>query len=325
MKSEILKALRKADDYLSGQQLCGKLGVSRTAVWKEIQKLKQEGYVIEAVPNKGYRLLNTPDILSADELKSIRQTKWIGREIHYYDVTDSTNTRAKQLAEEGSPHGTLVVADRQESGKGRRGRSWTSPGGLNIYMSILLKPEITPQSASMLTLIAALSVARALNASAGLSPRIKWPNDIILNGKKVCGILTEMSTEIEHINYIVVGIGINVGNTKFPEDIASMATSLFLEGCKKIKRTELIENVCEQFECCFDIFQKTMDLSPIRQEYQNLLVNRGRNVRVLDPKEPFEGTALGITDTGELIVDTKEGQKLVSAGEVSVRGIYGYV
>lgn len=325
MKSEILSALRGAEDYVSGQYLCEKLGVSRTAVWKGIQKLRQEGYVIEAVSNKGYRLAEGADVLNADELKSRRKTAWIGEEIHYFDVTDSTNIRAKQLAEEGSCHGTLVVADRQEAGRGRRGKSWTSPAGTSIYMSILLKPEIKPQSASMLTLIAGLSVARAIKEYANLSPQIKWPNDIVINGKKVCGILAELSTEIEEIHYVVVGIGINVRNREFPEEIAQIATSLFLEGREDIGRSELIETVCEYFEHYYDIFCRTNDLSGLCQEYNEYLVNRGRQVKVLDPQKSFEGKALGITDKGELVVETEEGEKLVSAGEVSVRGIYGYV
>ncbi len=325
MKSEILKALRNTEGFVSGQQLCEKLGVSRTAVWKGIQKLKQEGYTIEAISNKGYRLLEAPDVLNIDELESYRKTRWIGEEIYYFDVTDSTNTRVKQLAEQGSVHGTLVVADRQEAGKGRRGRNWASPPGVSIYMSILLKPGIKPQSASMLTLIAALSVTKAIKEFTGLLPQIKWPNDIVINGKKVCGILTEMDTEINHINYIVVGIGINVRNTEFPKEIAAMATSLLLEGGKEVIRAKLVQEVCFQFEHYYEIFMKTNNLSGVREEYNAYLVNLGRKVRVLDPKEPFEGEAEGITDTGELIVNTKEGQKLVSAGEVSVRGIYGYV
>lgn len=325
MKSEILSALREAEDYVSGQYLCEKLGVSRTAVWKGIQKLRQEGYVIEAVSNKGYRLAGTEDVLNADELKSLRKTGWIGREIHYFDVTDSTNLRAKQLAEKGSCHGTLVVADRQDAGRGRRGKSWTSPAGISVYMSLLLKPEIKPESASMLTLIAGLSVARAIKEGAGISPQIKWPNDIVINGKKVCGILAELSTEIEQIHYVVVGIGINVRNREFPEEIAPIATSIVLEGKEEIRRAELIEAVCRFFEHYYDIFCKTNDLSALCQEYNEYLVNRGRQVKVLDPQKSFEGKALGITDKGELVVETEEGEKLVSAGEVSVRGIYGYV
>lgn len=325
MKSEILSALREAEDYVSGQYLCENLGVSRTAVWKGIQKLRQEGYKIEAASSKGYRLVGTEDVLNADELKSRRKTGWIGREIHYFEVADSTNLRAKQLVEEGSGHGTLVVADRQDAGRGRRGKSWTSPAGTSVYMSLLLKPEIKPQCASMLTLIAGLSVTRAIKECAGISPQIKWPNDIVINGKKVCGILAELSTEIEQIHYVVVGIGINVRNREFPEEIAPIATSLVLEGREEIRRAELIEAVCVYFEQYYDIFCKTYDLSALCQEYNKYLVNRGRQVRVLDPQKPFEGKALGITDKGELVVETEEGEKLVSAGEVSVRGIYGYV
>ena len=197
MKTELLAALRNSDGYVSGQELCETLGVSRTAVWKVMQKLKAEGYEIEAVSNKGYRLISSPDVLSAEELESIRKTSWAGQEIVYYDVTDSTNVQAKRIAEEGGMHGTLVVADRQESGKGRRGRGWDSPKNTGIFMTMLLRPTVKPDEASMLTLVAAMAVAKGIRLYTGLPAGVKWPNDIVINGKKVCGILTEMNTEIE--------------------------------------------------------------------------------------------------------------------------------
>lgn len=325
MKSEILTALRENKDYVSGQQLCEKLGVSRTAVWKDIQKLKNEGYTIEAIPNKGYHLVETPDILSEDELQSIRKTNWIGGEIHYYDEIDSTNTQAKRLAEAGSVHGTYVVAERQKTGKGRRGRAWESPKGSGIFMTLLLKPEMNPNHASMLTLVAAMAVTKAMRTTLELPAQIKWPNDIVLNGKKICGILTEMSAEIDYINYVVVGIGINVSNKEFPEEISHTATSILLESGKTIRRAALIEAVWEQFEFYYKLFCRTYDLSEIYEEYNHFLANQNRQVKVLDPQEPYEGIAMGITKRGELIVDTPKEKKLVSSGEVSVRGIYGYV
>ncbi|MCI8490299.1 MAG: biotin--[acetyl-CoA-carboxylase] ligase [Lachnospiraceae bacterium] len=325
MKAELLAALRNAEDYVSGQELCESLGVSRTAVWKGMNKLKADGYQIEAVSNKGYRLVESPDLLNAEELKSFRNTAWAGKEIVYYDVTDSTNIQAKRLGEEGAPHGTLVVAGRQVAGKGRRGRSWESPEHDGIFMTILLRPEVRPREASMLTLVAAMAVAKAIRAALGLSAEIKWPNDIVLNGKKICGILTEMNTEIETINYVVVGIGINVSNQKFDKEAASIATSLALEGGTKIHRAKLIEAVWEQFEAYYDSFCRERSLSGMKAEYDSFLVNKDRQVRILDPKEPFNGIARGITKTGELMVETETGTRLVSSGEVSVRGIYGYV
>lgn len=325
MKAKILAMLRETDGYVSGQALCNQFGVSRTAVWKAINQLKAAGYEIEAAPNKGYHLSAAADVMNEDELQSLRRTKWVGKEIHYYDTIDSTNTKAKELAEQGYPSGTLVVADKQEAGKGRRGRSWESPGGTGIFMTIMLKPEINPNHASMLTLVTALAVALAISDVTGEKARIKWPNDIVMNGKKVCGILTEMSAQFDYINHIVVGIGINVHNEEFPEEISHMASSLLLECGKRFHRAALIEKVLEYFETYYEIFLETEDLSGILKDYNALLVNRNNSVRVLDPKEPFEGKAMGITKNGELIVDTWESRKLVSSGEVSVRGIYGYV
>lgn len=325
MKSEILEALRETDGYVSGQDLCNKFGVSRTAVWKAIKQLKEAGYEIEAVPNKGYHIVSAPDLMNKVELESIRNTTWAGQEIYYYDVTDSTNIRAKELAEEGHPGGTLVVADRQEAGRGRRGRSWDSPSGTGIFMTLLLKPEMNPNHASMLTLVAAMAVARAISKCANTEALIKWPNDIVIGGKKICGILTEMSAQFDFINHIVIGIGINVHNEHFPEEIAETAGSILLQTGKRIRRAELIEQILEQFEHYYAIFMETEDLSGLVREYNSILVNMNKSVRVLDPKEPFEGKAMGITKKGELIVDTWESRKMVSSGEVSVRGLYGYV
>lgn len=324
MKSEILAALRSADGYVSGQELCERFEVSRTAIWKAINQLKQAGYEIEAVQNKGYHIVSSPDLLSQIELESVRRTSWIGEEIHYFDTTDSTNTRAKKLAEEGSLHGTLVVADEQTGGRGRRGRDWESQKGISIYMSFVLKPEIEPGNASTLTLVTALAVAEGIEKTTGLHCQIKWPNDVVVNGKKVCGILTEMSTQIDYINYIVIGIGINVQNESFPGELGKIATSLYLESGKKQNRAEIIEAVLEAFEKYYEIYLETQDMQKLVQPYNEKLANMKKQVRVLDPKEPYEGKAMGITSKGELIVDTWEARKLVSSGEVSVRGLYGY-
>ncbi len=325
MKAEILTILKDTDGYVSGQELCERFGVSRTAVWKAMNQLKKEGYEIESVQNKGYHLVKTPDILSKNELVSIRKTKWVGTEICYFDVTDSTNTQAKSMGEGDAPNGTLVVAGKQESGRGRRGRSFESPAGTGIFMTLLLRPEIEPQNASMLTLVSALAVAKGIEHMVDLPVQIKWPNDIVINGKKVCGILTEMSAQMDYVNYIVIGIGINVGNEEFPEEIKDVATSIYLESGKHVNRAMLIEKIWEEFEDYYELYEKTQDLSSLVKEYDSYLVNRGQKVRVLDSKEPYEGKAMGITDRGELIVDTWEARRLVSAGEVSVRGVYGYV
>lgn len=326
MKEEILRLLRSADGYISGQELCNRFGVSRTAVWKAINQLKEAGYEIEAQQNKGYRLMAAPDLMTEAEIKSLMHTEWLAKEVLYFDTIDSTNTKAQELAEKGYPSGTLVVADKQESGKGRRGRSWVSPSGTGIFMTLMIKPDINPNNASMLTLVAALAVAKAITSVTGEEALIKWPNDIVVNGKKVCGILTEMNAQFDYINHIVVGIGINVHNESFPEEISQMASSLMIEaGGKRFHRAQIIAETMSYFEQYYDTFLKTQDLSALVREYDELLVNRNKSVRVLDPKEPFDGKAMGITPKGELIVDTWESRKLVSSGEVSVRGIYGYV
>lgn len=325
MKAEILAALRASDGYVSGQALCGKFGVSRTAIWKAINQLKQSGYEIEAVQNRGYHIVSIPDILSENELKSIRKTQWLGNKIHYEAVMESTNTKAMELAEKGAPHGTIVVTDHQINGRGRRGRTWETEAGAAIAMTFLLRPEIDPNNASMLTLIAAMAVARGIEDETGLKVGIKWPNDIIINRKKVSGILTEMSAQADYVNHIVVGIGINVHIADFPEELQNIATSIFLELGVKINRAALIERICEYFEAYFDVFLRTEDLSAMSKQYDAYMVNRNQPVKVLDPKDTYEGTARGITTRGELLVDTWESRKLVSSGEVSVRGLYGYV
>lgn len=260
-----------------------------------------------------------------EELEEILDTTWAGEDIFYFPTIDSTNVKAKQLAAEGCSHGALILAGHQEVGRGRRGRSWENPKGTAIAMTLVLRPKIETGNASMLTLVAALAVASALTEETGKTAEIKWPNDIVMHGKKICGILTEMGLQGTKIDYVVVGMGINVHNTDFPDEISEKATSLYLETGTHWKRAKLVAAVLKKFEHYYKIFEKTEELTELAEEYNLRLVNRGRQVRVLDEKNPFEGTAVGITSTGELRVAAEDGEKLVSAGEVSVRGIYGYV
>lgn len=326
MKSEILRLLKESNTYISGQQLCEQFQVSRTAVWKVIDQLKKEGYQIEAVRNRGYRLIDSPDVMSKAEIESLMDTKWAGSNVVYYDEIDSTNNRAKEAGDNKAPHGTLFVADMQVAGKGRRGRVWQSPAGSSIYMTILLYPEISPLKAPQLTLVMAIAVAEGIKEVTGLDTKIKWPNDIVVNGRKICGILTEMSTEIDYINHVVIGAGINVNQDDFPEDIRKTASSLKMELGKQVKRSELIAAIMKSFEKDYEIFVKTEDLSGLQELYNSMLVNLDRDVKVLEPGNEYEAHALGINKTGELIVRTAEGEeKEIYAGEVSVRGVYGYV
>lgn len=329
MKKEILELLRREDGYVSGQEICSRLGVSRTAVWKTVNQLKEEGYRIDAVQNKGYclNLKHMPDVLSTAELASRINTEWAGRNICYEKIVDSTNNWAKRLAEGGDlPHGTLVAAEQQTAGKGRRGRLWISPAGCAVFMSLILKPDILPASASMLTLVAALAVNQGILKASGCRTQIKWPNDIVADGKKVCGILTEMSTELDYINYVVIGIGINVNNEQFPPELADKATSLLLETGREHNRASVICEVMETFEHLYGEFLITQDLSGIKEDYTRNMVNLDRQVRVLTPGHEFTGMARGITNSGELLVEREDKTtSLISSGEVSVRGIYGYV
>ncbi len=326
VKTEVLRMLKEADDYLSGQEICERLNVSRTAVWKVIKQLGAEGYEIEAVRNRGYRLKFMGDVLSQAELESSIDSKWAGKHILYFDETDSTNTEIKKAAERDAVQGTLAVADYQSMGKGRRGRSWTAPHGVGIWMSMLLRPKLPPTCASMLTLVAALAVADGISEVCNLEAKIKWPNDIVVNGKKVCGILTEMSTELDFINYIVTGIGINVANSDFPEDIRDVATSLYIETGMEIRRSQLIAAIMRAYEKYYEKFTETRDMSLLLDLYNSRLANCDARVRVLSPGNEYSGTALGINKMGELLVRTDDGKiNEVLSGEVSVRGIYGYV
>ena len=326
MKSKILRTLRETDGFVSGQQLCDTFGVSRTAVWKAIDNLKKEGYEIEAVRNKGYRLVKVSEQMSKEAIKSLLKTAWMGQQVIYFDEIGSTNNEAKAAGDKGGVDGTLFVADMQTAGKGRRGREWKSPKGENIYMSLLLRPQIAPDQASMLTLVIALSLAQAVREMLGLDVGIKWPNDIVIGGKKICGILTEMTCEITAINYVVIGIGINVNQRKFPDDIKDTATSLTLEMGAAVDRSQLIALTLQYFETNYELFVKEKSLRSLVDAYNEICVNCGKRVRVLEPGNEYEADSRGINEEGELIVRTDDGKiRHIYAGEVSVRGIYGYV
>ncbi len=326
MKNEILRLLKESDTYISGQQLCDDFKVSRTSIWKVMEQLKKEGYGIEAVRNRGYRLISSPDVISEAEISSLLKTCWAGNRVIYFDEVDSTNNRAKDSGERGGIHGTLFIADRQSAGKGRRGRTWSSPPGESIYMTILLRPSITPSRAPMLTLVMGLSVAEAVREVTGADAKIKWPNDIVINKKKVCGILTEMATEMMYVNYVVIGVGINVNQRQFPGELAGMAASLCGETGKVYRRSEIIAAVMERFEKNYETFLVSGDLSGLKKAYDAVLVNCGQEVKVLEPGNEYIAVAEGIDQVGELIVRLPDGQRRrVFAGEVSVRGIYGYV
>lgn len=246
--------------------------------------------------------------------------------IFQYQEIDSTNNKAKQLAAEGAPHGSLIVAERQTAGRGRRGRTWLSSENDNIYMTLLLRPEFAPDKAPMLTLVMAYSAAEAIRSITGIRVQIKWPNDLIWEGRKLAGILTEMSVNESGIGYVVIGVGVNVNAEHFSDEVAKTAVSIRTATGKMWKKEEIIEAIVENFEKNYRLFEQTEDLSGIREEYNELLVNRGREVCILGEKESYRAHALGINEQGELIIRRENGtEEAVYAGEVSVRGVYGYV
>ncbi|MCM1191905.1 MAG: biotin--[acetyl-CoA-carboxylase] ligase [Butyrivibrio sp.] len=261
-----------------------------------------------------------------EALEAAADTAWAGKYICYFNELDSTNLRAKLEADNGAPEGTLVVADMQTAGRGRRGRSWSSPGGTNVYFTLILRPSFGPDKAPMVTLVMALAVAEGIYETCGLAAEIKWPNDVIVHGKKVCGILTEMSADRGVIRHVVIGVGVNVGQQEFPPEIAAVAASLQEECGEEVSRTLLTAHIMKAFEKYYESFRQNENLSGVQEKYNSLLVNRDREVRVLDPKGEFRGIARGITPRGELLVEREDGSiQEIYAGEVSVRGVYGYV
>ena len=254
--------------------------------------------------------------------------------VYYYDCIDSTNTEAKRLAAkgilesacQGSADKVLVLAEEQTGGRGRRGRTWESPSGTSVYMSLLLRPEISPDRASMLTLVMGLSVVEGLFGELGVKTQIKWPNDVVLNKKKLVGILTEMGMKGMAIDYIVIGVGMNVNTLDFPEELVDKATSLQLECGYPVERERLIGAVLKAFDRNYQEFLKTQDLTGLRERYEVVMANQNQPVRVLEPGNEYEGTAVGINTMGELLVEKEDGTcEAVYAGEVSVRGLYSYV
>lgn len=244
----------------------------------------------------------------------------------YYEEIDSTNTQAKRMAKTGADHGLIVTADKQSAGKGRRGRAWESPAGMNLYFSILLRPEFEPDKAPMLTLVMAYSVAKVIGAQEGLPVGIKWPNDLVLEKKKICGILTEMELSENQIADVVIGVGINANTTEFPKELRDKATSLYLQKGCKVERESLLQQILEEFGQQYERFLEIQDLSFLKDAYNQMLINKGKEVLVLEPGHEYQAKALGVNEKGELLVKKNDGSvEAVFAGEVSVRGIYGYV
>jgi BirA family biotin operon repressor/biotin-[acetyl-CoA-carboxylase] ligase len=269
---------------------------------------------------------NMKDEYDHDSILENLHTSWLGRELLFFRETGSTNDERKQRAADGAKEGLVAAADIQSKGKGRKGREWTTPEGVNIAMSYLLRPDIPPDSAPMITLVMALAAAKGIREVSALDVKIKWPNDIVMNGKKLAGILTEMTAEQGHIGEVIVGTGINVNAASLPDEIKDKATSIFMESGKICSRAKVAAAVTDAFEGYYATFLKDGDLRGLREEYNASCVNVNAGGRVLDPAGEYDGTAHGIDERGELIVTKEDGsEERIYAGEVSVRGIYGYV
>jgi len=329
MREKILNILVEHEGrFVSGEEISALLGVTRAAIWKHIKAFREEGYPILSSSKKGYSLLCVPDRMEEAFIRNGMKTVHIGKKIFAYPSIDSTNTKAKELAMAGAPHGTLVLAEEQTMGKGRMGRRWVSPYGTGIWMSVILRPDIDPLDAPKMTMLGALAAARAVWEITGLEAGIKWPNDIILSRKKVCGILTEMSGDMDTVHWIVMGIGMNVNTPSdvFPADIQSVATSLLAELGQKTNRIRLIRCICEKIEAYYERWVTDKDFSAIVDECRRLSVTLGQKVRVNGVGVDFTGKAVDIDSDGVLLVQKDDGsmEKVIS-GDVSVRGVLGYV
>lgn len=316
----ILNLFGEGDGFVSGEELSRHLGISRTAIWKHINGLRAQGYQIEAVPSRGYRLVAAPNRLSSAQVTAGLDTSRIGGEIICLNQTDSTNTVAFKLAHEGAAEGTVVLADTQSSGKGRLGRVWLSPPGVNLYCSVILRPPISPMSACQLTFLSAVAVARAVEGCTALEPQIKWPNDILIDGKKVAGLLNEMNAETEKVNFVVLGIGVNLNmrQEQFGTDLRHPATSLLEAGAKEVDRIVFTRRLLTELDRLYGIFLEQGE-GPVRAEWLERARIAGRKVKVSVGNREFEGVVAGVDAFGALLVDCPGGHReIVLSGDVTL-------
>jgi BirA family biotin operon repressor/biotin-[acetyl-CoA-carboxylase] ligase len=308
-RKRLLKLFSEAKgDFISGQKISEILGCSRTAVWKHIEDLRKEGFELEAVRRLGYRIVKTPDKITANEIQLGLKTETLGRYIHFEEEVTSTQKIAHKLAYEGAKEGTIVVAEQQIAGRGRMDRKWFSPKGTGIWMSLILRPPIPPQKAPQLTLLTAVAIAQAIQEVTGIVPDIKWPNDILVNGKKCVGILTELQADPDRIHSVIIGIGINVNQEleHFPEDIRTIATSLSIEKGEKIKRVELIQEVLLKLETLYRQYLQHGFL-PIKLLWEGYAVSIGKEITARTLTGTIQGLALGITEEGVLMLKDADG------------------
>jgi BirA family biotin operon repressor/biotin-[acetyl-CoA-carboxylase] ligase len=319
MDEEVLQLLRDhSSTFLSGEEISRRLKVSRTAVWKRMQRLRTLGYEIEASTRAGYRLVRSPDLLLPSEIKPILKTKWIGKKIHYFQTLDSTNSKAYELALNGAEEGEVVIAEAQKKGKGRLGREWFSPPFLNIYVSLILRPKIPLQQASIVTLMAAVAAADAIAKFSGLVPMIKWPNDILLRDRKVAGLLNEIHSEADRIHFVILGIGINLNMDEemFSKAIRNVATSLKIESGQTVLRKDFLQSLFLELERWYEMFLEEGS-ALILKAWRDRAQIKGKRVKVTSFGETLVGRAIDIDSDGALIVETKKRtRKRVVAGDV---------
>jgi BirA family biotin operon repressor/biotin-[acetyl-CoA-carboxylase] ligase len=318
MQDMILTLLRQyPGEYVSGEMISQTIGVSRTAIWKHMKDLQDAGYQIEAVRNKGYRLLEAPDLVTSAEIREGLITMVLGRNIVYREKIDSTNNLAQQLALEGAPEGTLVIAEEQTAGRGRRGRQWFSPPRSGVWMSLILRPKLPMAHAAQITLVAAVALAKALSRVTGVQAGIKWPNDILFGKRKCCGILTEMHAEFDQIHHLVVGIGINVNvpQEAFPAELQEIATSLQGMRGERVSRAKVVQAVLEELEPLYHRYVAQGGFGAIREEWKASSITLGRQVVAQTARGTIQGKALDIDEFGVLLIECENGgvEKVYSA------------
>lgn len=321
--SQILRALRSLDeDSVSGAELSQRLGISRAAIWARIEELRSLGYDIQASPHRGYQLLDSPDLLHADDLLSrLDGSQVIGRDIRVFQKTTSTNDIVEKLARDGVAEGVVVFAESQTQGRGRLGRAWVSPPGKGLWFSVLLRPQIAPQAVTRLTIAAAASLARTVQSVTGVVPRIKWPNDLLVNGRKISGILTELSAELDHVKYVILGIGMNINLTEadFPADLKPIATSLRVAAKREINRPEFAAELLRQLDRDYRRLSEGQ-FQRVAEEWEALSGTLGSEVEVRTGDRVVRGRAESLDPDGALLVRTQHGRiERIIGGDVSLR------
>ena len=322
MDDKILQLLRESPSaFLSGEEISRRLKVSRTAVWKRMKRLKTLGYEIKASTRSGYRLIQSPDLLTPSEIRPFLKTKWMGKTIHHFHTLDSTNSKAYQLALDGAEEGEVVISESQEKGRGRLGRQWFSPPFLNLYLSVILRPKIPPHQASLITLMAAVATADAIQKFSGLLPLIKWPNDILLRDRKIAGLLNEIHSEMDRIHFVILGIGVNLNldKRKFSKEFGAGATSLKIEMGQAISRKIFLQTLLQELEKWYTIFMKEGS-AHILKAWRDRAHIKGRRVKVTSFGKALTGVAVDIDSDGALILETAGGKReRVVAGDIEYR------